>query len=115
MPETHLLMHLVAFAGALWWTKSWLIDRPASRWRYILASLSGIPLWIVAGYTATRAADASSGVVVIYESLPIAYFSFLMAFVSAVGFILGLYLWAEEEGEETAAELRGGLRTGPGD
>jgi len=115
MPETNLLMHLAAFGGALWWTSKWLIARPASRWRYLLASLVSVPLWIVARYTATRAGAGSSGVVIIYESLPIAYFAFLMAFISVVGAILGLYLWTEEEASDAAEELPDGVRTNWGD
>lgn len=115
MAETNLLMHLAVFGGALWWTKQWLIGRPASRWRYILASLASIPLWVVAAFTATRAVGASSGVQIVYGSLPIAYFSAMMAFVSAIGFVLGIYLWAEEEAQDAAAELPENVRTQYGD
>lgn len=115
MAETALLMHVVAFAGALWWTKHWLMDPIAQRWRFILSSLSSVPLWIVVAYTATRAVEGSSGVGIVYESLPVAYFGALMAFLSLLGFVLGLFLWTEEEGERAAESLPENVRGSFGD
>lgn len=115
MPETHLLMHVAAFLGALWWTKHWLMDPMPQRWRFILSTLSSVPLWIVVAFTATRVIEGSSGVGIVYGSVAIAYFSAMMAFVSVAGFVLGLYLWAEQEGEDAAADLPENVRPGMGD
>lgn len=108
-------MHVAAFLGALWWTKGWLMDATRQRWRFILSTLSSVPLWIVVAYTATRVVEGSSGVGIVYGSTAIAYFGAMMAFVSVIGFVLGLYLWAEEEAQEAAGELPQNVRTQFGD
>jgi len=115
MPETHLFMHVAVFLAATWWTKNWLMDTMAQRWRFILATLGGVPMWLVSAYTATRVVEGSSGVGIVYGSMAIAYLSAMMAFVSVVGFVLGLYLWAEQEGEQAAQELPENVRPRIGD
>jgi hypothetical protein len=115
MAETHLLMHVAAFVGALWWTKHWMLDPVGQRWRFILSSLASVPLWIVVAFTATRAVSGSSGVGIVYGSLPIAYFGGLMAALSLLGFVLGLFLWTEEEGERAAQSLPENVRGQFGD
>lgn len=117
MAETHVLQHVIAFALALWWTKSWLMDQIIARWRFTIAGLGGSILWIYVAYTATRVFDASGGTEIIYSSIALSYFSAFMAFVSVVGTILGLFLWIEEEGREAAGELPDAVETdwGPGD
>lgn len=115
MPDPHLWMYVAAFAGALWWTKSWLMDPVGARWRFMLATLTGVPLWIVVAYLSTRVVDASSGVGIVYASIALSYFAAIMAFVTVIGFILGLYLWAEEEAADAAGELPESVSTGWGD
>jgi ABC-type transport system involved in multi-copper enzyme maturation permease subunit len=105
MAETHLLQHIVAFVGALWWTKQWLISRPVSRWRFAVSALAGSILWVYVAYTATGTYESSSGVVVLFQSLPLAYFSAFMAFVSVIGIVLGLLLWTEEEVDRASEDL----------
>lgn len=114
MAETHLFQHLFAFVLAMWWTKHWLMDGIIARWRFVISALSGSILWIYVAYTATRAIDTSAGVTIAFNSMPLAYFSAFMAFVSVMGMILGLFLWTEEEGQEAAAQLPGSVKTGWG-
>lgn len=111
MAETHLFQHLAAFVLALWWTKQWLISRPVSRWRFAVSALAGAILWVYVAFTATSSVSASGGVVIEYQSMPLAYFAAFMAFVSVVGIILGLLLWTEEEGEEASQNLPQNVRS----
>jgi hypothetical protein len=116
MAETALLQHVVAFAGALWWTKQWLVNRPPARWRFAVSGLAGALLWVLVAYVSTNAQAASSGVVVSFNSLPIAYFAAFMAVTSLVGTVLGLLLWTEEEIKETGqgvpTNLKSNIRDG---
>jgi hypothetical protein len=113
--DPHLWMWVAAFVGALWWTKNWLMDTMASRWRFILATLAGIPLWVVVAFLSTRVVSGSSGVGIVYASTALSYVAAIMAFVTAVGFVLGLYLWAEEEAQEAADAVPDGASPGFGD
>lgn len=115
MAETHLLMNVGAFIAAMWWTKSWLMDPIQSRWRFVVASLVSVPLWIFVAYSSTRVVDPSSGVGHVFGSIALAYVAGIMALVSVVGCILGLYLWAEEEAEESAQQLPPAVRPRSGD
>jgi len=105
MVETHLFQHVAMLAGMLWWTKQWLITRPVSRWRFAVAALAGAIGWIYVAFTATQSAQGSSGVVIVYQSMPLAYFATFMSFVSVVGIFLGLALWTEEEIDESSQNL----------
>jgi len=111
MADTALLQATVAFAGALWWTKHWLVNRPPARWRFAVSALSGALLWVLVAFVSTNAQAASSGVVVAFESMPIAYFSAFMAVLSVVGTVLGLLLWTEEEVKETGRNVPQNLRS----
>lgn len=115
MPETHILMNVGALVAATWWTKHWLMDPLPSRWRYVIASLVGVPMWIFVAYSSTRVVDPSSGVGHVFGSMALAYVGAIMAMVSLVGCVLGLYLWAEEEGQQTAQQLPPQFRPGRGD
>lgn len=115
MAETHLLMHVAAFLAATWWTKSWLMDAITQRWRYIIATLAGVPMWVVVAYSSTRVIEPSSGVGHVFGSMALAYFAAMMAFVSAIGLIAGLYLWAEDEAQDAASEVPGMVQPGRGD
>lgn len=105
MAETHILQHLAGFVLAMWWTKSWLMQRTVARWRFAISGLTGSILWIFVAYTATRALDTSSGVTIAFNSMPLAYFSAFMAFVSVIGTMLGLVLWTEEEARDATEEM----------
>lgn len=115
MAETHLLMNVAAFLAAIWWTKHWLMDPIGQRWRYIIAALAGVPMWVVVAYSSTRVVDPSGGAEIVFGSMAMAYFAAMMAFVSAIGLIAGLFLWAEEEAQDTAGEVPGTLRTNHSD
>lgn len=112
MAETHLFQHLAGFLVAMWWTSKWMITRPVSRWRFAVSALAGSILWIFVAYTATGAVAASSGVVIEYQSMALAYFSAFMAFASVVGIFLGLLLWTEEEGKAASENLPESVRSG---
>lgn len=107
----HLYQHLIAFIGAMWWTKKWLITRPVSRWRFAVSALAGSILWIYVAFTATQSFNSSSGEVIAYQSMPLAYFSTFMAFVSVIGIILGLLLWTEEETEQASENIPAQVRS----
>lgn len=115
MAETHLLMNIGVLLGSIWWTKSWLMDPIQSRWRYIVAALASIPMWIFVAYSSTRVVDPSSGVGHIFGSMALAYLSVIMALVSVAGLLIGIFLWAEEEAEETAQTLPPSVRPRRGD
>lgn len=118
MADTHILQHVTAFALALWWTKSWLMDTIIARWRFAISGLAGSILWLFVAFSATRvAAPAGDGTQLLFGSTALAYFSAFMAFVSVAGTILGLFLWIEEEGKAAAEELPDAVQTkwGPGD
>lgn len=112
MAETHLLQHVAAFAVALWWTGQWLFTRPASRWRFAVSAIAGVILWIYVSFTALKSVDASGGVTIQFVSVPLAYFSVFMAFVSVIGILLGLLLWTEEEVAAASQNLPESVRSG---
>lgn len=112
MSEPHVIAHFaVPFAMAVWWTKSWLMDPIASRWRFAVSALAGVLAWIYLAFAATRAVEASGGEQIIYGSMALAYVCGFMAALSFVGIILGLLLWAEESGEEAAETLPDAARS----
>ena len=115
MAEPHLLYVVIPFAAAVWWTKHWLMDDILARWRFVIASMSGSILWVYLAFASTHAVEGSGGVQIAYGSIALAYFSAFMAMVSVVGLLLGLFLWTEEEAEETARELPDAVQTGFGD
>ncbi len=100
MVETHLFQHLGMLVIATWWTSKWLINRPASRWRFLMASLSGAIMWVYVAFTALgSSALTDTGNTVLVQSEALAYIGTFMAFISVVGMLLGLFMWAEEETE----------------
>lgn len=106
MAEPHVIAHFaVPLALTIWWTKSWLMDPITQRWRFAVSALAGTLMWIYLAYTATRAAEASGGVQIVYGSTALAYVCAFMAMTSFVGIILGLLLWTEEEGLTAAGEI----------
>lgn len=115
MAETHLLMNVGVLLTATWWTKSWLMDPIQSRWRFIVASLTSIPMWIFVAYSSTHVVDPSNGVGHAFGSMALAYLAVIMAVVSVAGLIIGVLLWAEEEAQETAQTLPGAVRPGRSD
>jgi len=106
MAETHLLMFVIPFATTVWWTKSWLMDPIASRWRFAVSALAGTLAWVYLAYSATRVVEASAGVQIVYGSQALSVFCAFMAFVSVIGTLLGLLLWTEEAGEEMTEGTR---------
>lgn len=112
MAEVHLWMLLVPFATAMWWTQKWLMEPIIARWRFAASALGGSILWVFVAYASTRVVSTSGGVEILHDSLALAYFAAFMALVSVLGGILGLFLWTEEEAEETARMLPNSVRTG---
>lgn len=112
MAETHLLQHLASFVLAMWWTKGWLMSKLVAKWRFAVSGLVGSVLWIYVAYTATKSVDTSSGVVVEFQSMPLAYFAAFMAFVSVIGILLGFVTWAEEEGKEASENVPQSVKSG---
>lgn len=107
MAEPHVIAHFaVPFALAIWWTKSWLMDPIAQRWRFVGAAFAGSVWWVYLAYTATRAVESSGGVQIVYGSTALAYICVFMALTSFVGLILGVLLWSEEEGIAASEQLR---------
>jgi len=105
MAETHVLTFVVVLALTMWWTKGWLINRVASRWRHLLGSLVSTIAWVYLAFTATRVADTSGGVTIIFGSDALSTFAAFMAFVSVLGVLLGLLFWTEETGREVSEDL----------
>lgn len=112
MAETHVLQHVAAFAVALWWTGQWLFTRPTSRWRFAISAVAGGILWIYVAFTAVGSIEASGGVTIEFVSVPLAYFSTFMAFLSVVGMLLGLFLWTEEQIKAASEDLPEAVRSG---
>jgi len=115
MAGTHVLQHVAGFVIAMWWTKHWLMDNIVARWRFAVSALSGAILWFFVYYTATNEIDTSGGVTISFGSTALAYFGAFMAFASVIGMILGLLLWAQEEGQLTADQLPDAVQTEWGD
>lgn len=115
MAETHILQSVIPLAMAIWWTKAWLMEPIVARWRFAVATLAGTILWVYIAFSSTRVVDPSSGVGIVFQSYALAYFAAFMAVVSVVGLVLGMFLWTEEEAEQTAQTLPEGIRTQFGD
>lgn len=105
MAETHILQFVTMLALTMWWTKQWLVDRVASRWRHLIGALASTIAWIYLAFTATRVVDTSSGVTVVFGSGALGMFATFMAFVSVIGIFLGLLFWTEETGEEVSQDV----------
>jgi len=112
MAEIHLLQHVAAFVLALWWTKQWLITRPVSRWRFVVAAFAGAILWVFVAFTGTSVWVADGGTTVEFGTIALAWFAAFMAFVSLIGMVVGLLLWTEEEIEDASAELPSQFQVG---
>jgi hypothetical protein len=112
MADVHLFQWLLAFAGALWLTARWLLVRPTSRWRHIVAGLISTLLWLPVAYTANNVYIASSGVVTRFGSESLGTFAIFMVVVCIAALVLGLYLWVEEAADDASAELPANMRSG---
>lgn len=116
MAETHVIAHFaVPFIATVWWTKSWLMDPIASRWRFAVSALAGTLMWVFLAYAATRTVEASGGVQLVYGSIALAYVCGFMALVSFIGMLFGLFVWTEEAGQEAVETLPDHLRRQHGD
>lgn len=104
MADTHVLQFVTMLALTMWWTKSWLIDRVASRWRHLVGALASTIAWIYIAYTATRVMDTSAGVTIVFGSGALGTFAVFMSFVSVIGIILGLLFWTEETAREVSED-----------
>ncbi|MFW5956341.1 MAG: hypothetical protein ACOCQY_02945 [Halorhabdus sp.] len=102
MPEIHLIQWTAAFAAALYLTCKWLLERPRSRWRHIVAGLVSTLLWVPVAYTAGNVAVADGGEAVSFGSDALGMFAIFMIVVNMAGLVLGLYVWAEEEVDEAS-------------
>jgi hypothetical protein len=105
MAETHLWQFTAMLVLTMWWTKSWLINRVASRWRHLTGALVSTIAWAYISFTATRVADPSGGVTIVFGSEALATFAAFMAFVSVIGIFLGLLFWTEETGREISEDV----------
>ena len=105
MAETHLWQFVAMLTLTMWWTKGWLINRVASRWRHILGALVSTIAWIYVAFAATRVAQGSGGVTIVFGSDALSTFAGFMAFVSVLGVLLGLLFWTEETGREVSEDL----------
>lgn len=115
MADVHLIQWTAAFVGALYLTTKWMVERPRSRWRHILTTIVSGLFWLPVAYTAGNVGVATdSGDVVVFGSDALATFSMFMILVNAVGLLLGLLLWAEEEAEEAHESLPDGMQHRPG-
>jgi len=114
MADVHLFQWLVTFAGALWLTARWLLTRPASRWRHIVAGIVSALLWIPVAYTADNVYVVSSGVVTRFGFEALGTVAIFMVVVSLAGLVVGLYLWVEERADAASEELPDSMRPGAG-
>lgn len=116
MADVHVLQWTVAFAAALWLTARWLLTRPQSRWRHIVAGLVATLLWIPVAYTAGNVAVADGGTTVAFGSQALGTVAIFMVVVNIAGLIVGLFLWAEEATDDASESLPSEMqRPGRGD
>lgn len=115
MPDIHLIQWTAAFVAALYLTSKWLLDRPPSLWRHLLASTASVVCWILVAYTAGNVAVESQGEVLTFGSDALGTFATFMVVVNVAGLLVGLVLWAEEEAEKTEESLPEGMQHRPGD
>lgn len=105
MVEVHLFQWVAAFAAATWLTARWLLTRPQSRWRHIVAGLISTLLWIPVAYTSGNVYVADGGSTVAFGSQALGTFATFMAVVCVAGLLVGLLLWTEEEAQEMSDAL----------
>lgn len=115
MAQIHALQWSIVFAGALWFTTRWLLERPASRWRHILGGLLAVLLWLPLGYTAGNVgvADGAGGTAT-FGSDALGTVAIFAAVLSIGALLVGLVLWVEEAADDASDELPGSMRTGRG-
>lgn len=113
MVQVHALQWSIVFAGALWFTARWLLQRPASRWRHIFGGLLAVVLWLPVAYTAGNVgvADGAGGTAT-FGSQALGTVAIFAAVVSVVALLVGLVLWVEEAADEASAELPNSMRSG---
>jgi hypothetical protein len=109
----HLFQWVAAFLAATAITGSWLLTRPRSRWRHIVAGIVSTLLWIPVAYTAGNVGVADGGEIVTFGSQALAGVATFMAVASLAGILLGLLLWVEEEVDAASDELPANMRSGP--
>lgn len=110
MAETHVIQWTAAFAGAIWLTARWLLERPRSRWRHIAMGIVCAVLWLPVSYLATNVETADGGTTTAFGSDALAGFGTLMVVVCIAGLLVGLTLWAEESVDEASEQLAGANR-----
>ena len=114
MTTIHVAQWVAAFlaAGAL--TGGWLLRRPRSRWRHLVAGIAATILWIPVAYTANNVGVADGGTVVTFGSDALVTVSTFMAVVCIAGLLIGLVLWVEEAADDASDELPNDMRSGRG-
>ena len=115
MPEIHVIQWSVAFVVASWLTARWLLDRPQSRWRHIVAGIVSTLLWIPVAYTAGNVGVADGGERVAFGSQALGTVATFMIVVCLLALLVGLVLWVEEEAENASAGVPADMRPGRGD
>jgi hypothetical protein len=115
MTTIHVIQWTAAFVAAIAITGSWLLTRPSSRWRHILAGIVSTLLWIPVAYTAGNVGVADGGEVVTFGSQALAGVATFMVVASLVGILLGLLLWVQEEADAASDDLPADMRPGRGD
>lgn len=112
MTTVHVAQWTAAFLAAIGVTGAWLLVRPRSRWRHLVAGLVAVILWLPVAYTAGNVGVADGGQVVTFGSEALAGVATFMIVVNLLGLVLGLYLWVEEAADDASDELPRDMRGG---
>lgn len=114
MTTIHVAQWVAAFLAATALTGGWLLRRPRSRWRHLIAGLAATLAWIPVAYTANNVGVADGGEVVTFGSDALVTLSIFMAIASIAGVLIGLVLWVEEATDDASEELPSDMRPGRG-
>ena len=112
MTTIHLFQWTAAFLAAIGVTGAWLLVRPRSWWRHLVAGIVGTILWLPVAYTAGNVGVADGGSVVTFGSRALTGVATFMIVVNLLGLILGSYLWVEEAADDASDELPNDMRGG---
>lgn len=95
----HATQWAVVWLAAIGWTATWLLSRPASRWRHLLGGVVAVLLWVPVAYTSNNVGVASNGSTLTFGSDAVAGVATFMVVVCLAGLLIGLYLWVEEQAD----------------
>lgn len=113
MPDVHLLQWAVAFAVAAWLTARWMLTRPETRWRHLVAGIVTTLLWLPVAYTAGNVHVADGGSKVAFGSDALGTFAIFMVVVCIVNLVVGFMLWVEGAVDESHKDLPDGMQHRP--